>query len=172
MGSMERERAGVLDLIKLRGLADYQLGRGVGAALFPDEGVELVRSKSTGRIRTIYRDGALVATLRPKDGFLALTEDGARAILERFNPPPSRVVVRSDVGDFIRDGRSVFAKHVVDADSELRPGEEAIVLDERGGLLGVGRALMSAADMLSASRGVAVRIRRGVPRDRDGARQA
>jgi predicted RNA-binding protein (TIGR00451 family) len=89
---------------------------------------------------------------------------GARAILERLNPPPSRVVVRSEVGDFIREGRSVFARHVVGADPELRPGDEAIVLDERGGLLGVGRALMSAAEMLSASRGVAVRIRRGACR--------
>jgi len=170
MGSMERERAGVLDLIKLRGLADYQFGRGAGAALFPDEGVELARSKRTGRIRTIYRNGALVATLRPADGLLALTEEGARAILEGLNPPPNRVIVRSEVGDFIREGRSVFARHVVGADPELRPGDEAIVLDEGGCLLGVGRALMSAAEMLSASRGVAVRIRRGASGDREGRR--
>lgn len=172
MGSMERERARPLDLIKLRGLADYQFGRGAGAALFPEEGVELVRSKATGRIRTIYRHGALLATLRPGDGFLALTEEGAKAIVERLSPPPNRVIVRWDVGDFIRGGRSVFAKHVVDADPELRPGDEAIVLDEAGELLGVGRALMSAADMLSASRGVAVRIRRGAPKGREGPQQA
>ena len=41
------------DLQKIRSVADYQLGKGVGKKLFPDD-VEISYSKSTGRIRYVH----------------------------------------------------------------------------------------------------------------------
>ena len=62
-------------------------------------------------------------------------------------------------------GGDVFAKHVVDADDEIRPMEEVIVLTENGRLLAVGKTLLSAFEMQNFTRGVAVKIRQGTLRN-------
>jgi predicted RNA-binding protein (TIGR00451 family) len=103
----------------------------------------------------------LIATLRPKDGFIALTLQGAFILMNKMKNPPNTVVVQQDVSEFIRTGGDVFAKHIVRADARLRASEEVIVTDERGDLLGVGRAVLSGNDMQHFKRGVAVRVRKG-----------
>jgi predicted RNA-binding protein (TIGR00451 family) len=103
----------------------------------------------------------LVATLRPKDGFLALTPHGASIILSKIRPAPNIVVVDASVADAIRDGGDVFAKHVVHADPDLRPGEEVIVTDSSDSLLGVGSAVLAGHEMTAFRRGVAVNLRKG-----------
>jgi len=153
--------ATVSQIRKLRGVASYQFGDKVGSALFNRE-TKIVCSTRTGRIRHIYRRNQLIATLRPKDGYLALTPHGARLILSKLQKPPNLVIVSNDVADFIKVGGDVFAKHVVSADEELRPAEEVIVTDQGGVLLGVGRAVLTGHDMRFFKRGVAVKIRRGV----------
>jgi len=154
-------------LRKLIGVANYQFGRGVGSAMF-NKNVRVICSRRTGRIRHIFKDNRLIATLRPKDGYLALTTDGAKLILSNTKKPPNLVVVQNDVSNFIRTGGDVFAKHVIRADEELRPAEEAIVTDENNYLLAVGRAVLSGNDMKYFKRGVAVRVRRGVEDPRTG----
>ena len=146
---------------KLRGVASYQFGKGVDAALFGTD-IKIVCSTRTGRIRHVYRRNQLIATLRPKDGYLALTPHGAGLILSKLKNHPNLVVVVSEVADFIMTGGDVFAKHVARADEELRPAEESIVIDQNGNLLGVGRAVLSGHDMKFFKRGVAVKIRKGV----------
>jgi uncharacterized protein with predicted RNA binding PUA domain len=111
----------------------------------------------------------LIATLRPRDGYLALTPDGASILLSGVRNPPNVVVLQTDVADVVRGGGDVFAKHVVQADSSLRPAEEVIVTDERRVLVGVGRAVLSGVDMMHFKRGVAVRLRRGVQEASDNA---
>lgn len=148
-------------LRKLIGVGNYQFGKGVGSILF-NRRVLIECSRRTGRIRHIYVRGKLAATLRPKDGFLALTVDGARIILSQLKDAPNLVVVDSEVADAIRVGGDVFAKHVVRADRNLRPGEEVIVTDEDGTLLGVGSAVLAGNEMAIFRRGVAVNLRKGV----------
>jgi predicted RNA-binding protein (TIGR00451 family) len=148
-------------LRKLVGVANYQFGAGVGSVLF-NKRIRVECSRRTGRIRYIYRNDHLIATLRPTDGYLALTPDGANLILSARGPRPNIVVVQADVADVVRGGGDVFAKHVVEADSSIRPAEEVIVTDERGVLLGVGRAVLSGSDMICFKRGVAVKLRKGV----------
>jgi predicted RNA-binding protein (TIGR00451 family) len=141
-------------------VANYQFGSHVGEALF-DGKVRIVCSKRTGRIRHILKGKQLLATLRPTDGYLALTVTGAQLVLDKIDDPPNVVSVQSDVGEFIKSGGDVFSKHVVSA-PDLRPAEEAIVIDDEGNLLGVGTACISGKDMKYFKRGVAVRIRRGI----------
>lgn len=148
------------DLEKIRSIADYQFGKGVGKLLFP-EGVEIVYSKATGRIRHVYFNGELLATLRPMDGLFSLTFAGAKRIAESMKPLKNWVKVQKDVKSFVSEGKSVFAKHVEDADSDIRPFQEVIVLDDLGEVLGVGRALLSGEEMKAFKRGVAVKIRKG-----------
>lgn len=142
------------------GIGNYQFGRKSGNVLFT-RGTRITCSKRTGRIRYVYKEGKLIATLRPKDGYLALTPNGAQLILSKIKDPPNLVVVQSDVAEFIQAGGDVFAKHVVRADVSIRPGEEALVTNEHGALVGVGKAVLSGKDMRFFRRGVAVRIRKG-----------
>jgi len=155
------ERPSRSQLRKLIGVGNYQFGKAVGSALF-DGNVQIGCSRKTGRIRHIYSRNKLIATLRPKDGFLALTPEGASIVLSRVRDPPSLVVVDSSVRDAIRLGGDVFAKHVMRADRDLSPGEETIVTDEEGILLGVGSAVLSGHEMTAFKRGVAVNLRKGV----------
>jgi 7-cyano-7-deazaguanine tRNA-ribosyltransferase len=150
-----------VQLRKLRGIGNYQFGKGIGTVLFHQK-VKIECSRKTGRIRHIYDHEELIATLRPKDGFLALTPAGANKILSRIRNPPNLVLVDSSVRDEIKAGGDVFAKHVVRADDELRPGEEAVVADEERRLLGVGSAVLTGREMRAFKRGVAVNLRRGV----------
>lgn len=145
---------------KIRSIADYQFGRGVGERLF-SRNVEIVFSKRTKRIRHIYLEGKRLATLRPTDGMFSLTVAGAKRILDGAKHPRLWVKVSKEAAPFVARGKSVFAKHVVDADDEIRPQEEVIVLDEGGEVLAVGRAVLTGAEMKAFKCGVAVRVRWG-----------
>ncbi len=147
------------ELVKLKGIANYQLGRGTGEVLFTRKTI-VAHSSRTGRMRYLYRDGKLLATLRPTDGMLALSLEGAR-LLMRGDCFKNVVTVQTDVSDFIRLGRNVFAKHVRQASPTIRPEDEVIVVNERGELLATGRAFLSGEEMLSFKRGVAVKVRHG-----------
>jgi len=147
-------------LRKLIAVGNYQFGKGVGSTLF-DRKVMIECSRRTGRIRHVYVRGKLIATLRPKDGFLALTPHGAGIILHKVKAAPNVVMVDAAVADAIRDGGDVFAKHVMRADPDLRPGEEVIVIDAGGSLLGVGSAVLAGHEMTAFRRGVAVNLRKG-----------
>jgi predicted RNA-binding protein (TIGR00451 family) len=148
------------DLRKLRGIANYQFGSRLGDVLFKRT-IEITRSGKTKKIRLIYRGGKHISTLRARDGFLALTPQGASIILSSMKKPPRLVTVRSDVAEFIRAGRNVFAKHVVSADSSIKPQDEVIVVDEKRQLLAVGRAALAGFEMTQFKRGIAVKTRRG-----------
>ncbi len=148
------------ELHKLRGVASYQLGKGTGEVLFKRDTM-VVHSPNTGRMRHLYRDGTLLATLRANDGMFALSIAGAHLLLRsrRFK---NIVTVQSDISDFIKQGRNVFAKHVKRASLTIRPEEEVIVINEERKLLATGRAFLSGEEMLSFKRGVAVKVRHGV----------
>ena len=156
------ERISVQELGKLRAVANYQFGRNVGEELF-DRTVMVGHSLKTGRMKLLYRRGQLLGTLRPSDGLLALSIEGAKRLLTsgRFR---NVVTVRSDVASFIKKGKNVFAKHVTAANPIIRPEDEVVVVDERRHLLAVGRASLSADEMLQFKRGIAVNVRRGVDR--------
>ncbi|OYT62911.1 MAG: pseudouridine synthase [Thermofilum sp. ex4484_15] len=155
------------ELTKLRAIADYQFGRGAGQALF-EEGIKVVRSPRTGRIRGVYYKGKLIATIRANDGLIALTIHGAKRLMKVFKPPKLRVVVSKVASKDIAKGRSVFAKHVVNVDPEIRAGEEVIVVNEEDRLLAVGKALLSAKEMMAFKRGVAVKVRKGINEEEHG----
>jgi uncharacterized protein with predicted RNA binding PUA domain len=153
------------DLRRVRGVAEYQFGSGSGAALFLDS-VSFEHSKRTGKVRFICLGDVFIASLRPTDGLLTLTIAGAERLVSRVNPLGCTVTVLDGVGEFVSQGRNVFAKHVVNADDGIRPGDEVIVFDSKKGVLAVGRALLTGEEMLAFGVGVAVKTRRGRDRDR------
>lgn len=147
-------------LNRVRSIADYQFGQGVGAVLFPDN-VEIQFSHATGRIRYISLNGKRIATLRPTDGLLSMSTDAARFLAENAASVHCFVTVRQDVAKYIAEGGDVFAAHVVKADDEIHAKDEVIAVDEAGQVLAVGRALLSSAEMKAFKTGVAVKVRHG-----------
>ena len=145
---------------KVRSIADFQFGRGVGAMLFP-ENIEVQLSPRTGRIRFINLNGERLATLRPTDGLLSLSIKAAKFIAENLPFAKCFVSVQNDVSKYIAAGGDVFAVHVVKVDNEIRAKDEVIVLDEAGNVLGVGRATLSSVEMTAFKTGVAVKVRHG-----------
>jgi len=148
-------------LQKIRSVADYQFGKGVGKKLFPNA-VEIMYSKNTGRIRHIYLKKELLATLRPTTGLFVLTLAGAKRLIHEIKPLRYWVKIQDEAEDFVAKGRSAFAKHVLDADLEIRPRDEVILINKENEVLAVGRALLSGHEMNKFSRGVAVQVRKGV----------
>lgn len=147
-------------LRRIRSVADYQFGKGVGEKLFP-ENVEITYSKRTGRIRYIHFEGKRLATLRPIDGLFSLSVEGAKRIVENKAPAKCVVTVQNNVAKFVAEGGDVFANHVLKADREVRPKEEVIVVNEEGEVLAVGKAVLSGEEMIAFKSGVAVKVRRG-----------
>ena len=148
-------------LQKIRSIANYQFGREVGSNLFPNE-VRIVYSKRTGRIRYVYLGEKMLVTLRPTDGLFSLTIAGAKRIMEHVRPIRLWVRIQEEAEPFVAEGKSVFAKHVIEVDEEIRPQEEVVVVTQKDEALAVGRAVLSGKEMKTFRRGVAVRVRKGV----------
>ena len=149
------------DLQKIRSVADYQFGKGVGTKFFPDT-IRIVYSRNTGKIRHIHLGKDMLATLRPTTGLFILTIAGAQRRVQEVNPLRLWVKLEDYAEPFVAKGRSAFAKHVIDADPEIRPNEEVIVVSQKNEVLAVGRAVLTGTEMKSFNKGVAVRVRRGV----------
>jgi predicted RNA-binding protein (TIGR00451 family) len=147
-------------LTRIRTVADYQFGRNVGGRLFPRK-VKISFSKRTGRIRYIFLEEKRLATMRPTDGFFSLSIEGAKRIVEITPSARCFITVKDDIAKFIIEGGDVFAAHVVEADVEIRPKDEVVVLDSSRRVLAVGRAVLSGKEMKAFRRGVAVKVRRG-----------
>jgi predicted RNA-binding protein (TIGR00451 family) len=151
-------------LRRIRSIADYQFGKGVGLALFP-ENVKILYSKRTGRIRYVYLERKRLATLRPTDGLFSLSITGAKRIAENKAFKKCFVTVRHDVSEFIAEGGDVFAAHVVKVNEEIRPKDEVVVVNNKGEILAVGRAVLSSEEMKAFKKGVAVKVRHGSLRE-------
>ncbi|NHJ03311.1 MAG: pseudouridine synthase [Candidatus Heimdallarchaeota archaeon] len=147
-------------LRELRMIAEYQFGSNFAEILVP-EGILITRSKKTKKVREILFEDKRLATIRPTDGYFAIGLDGAQRIIEMKKSPIRRVIVQTDVAEFIAEGRNVFAKHVINADPTIRPEDEVVIVSEEDKLLAVGRAKMSAEYMLAFQRGTAVKVRYG-----------
>ncbi len=153
------------DLKRIRAIADYQFGSGIGDALFPGD-ASFERSRRTGKIRFIWIGETLISALRPTDGFLTFTIAGAERLVSSVNTLGCTVAIQDDIAEVIAQGRNVMAKHVVEAGRGIRPGDEVIVLNSKKEVQAVGRALLTGKEMLVFQTGVAVRTRRGRDRDR------
>ena len=125
MNNLLKSAPSSYELRKLRMIADYQICKSAGKVLFPQEEIAVTHSKKTRRIRHIYLNNQLIATLRPKDGVFALTPFGGALLLNGIpfiNLPI--IVAQNQIASYIREGRSLFCKHVVSISSEIRAGDE------------------------------------------------
>lgn len=145
-------------LKRARTIADYQFGRGAGAALFLDD--TTFSLSKTGRLRYLYSGSERIATVRASDNLLTLSMLGARRLHAAFAPPRLRVVASDDAAPFVARGGNLFAKHVLCVDLDIRAGEEVLVVDSQDLLLATGTTVLAPEEMLQIKRGLAVQTRK------------
>jgi uncharacterized protein with predicted RNA binding PUA domain len=140
-------------------ILDYVFGNGVSKAL-PKEGLKLVYSRKSGRVKFIFYRDELFATMKPS-GDVALTVYGATLLLRGKAFLKNCVVVQDDAAKFVSQGKSAFCRFVKSAGVNVLPRSEVAVLDSKGRVVGVGRAIMAGRFMREFSHGVAVKTRQG-----------
>ncbi|MEM4264749.1 MAG: tRNA guanosine(15) transglycosylase TgtA [Thermoplasmata archaeon] len=148
-----------IDRARVLGVLSMQFGQNASAALANSK-LEYVRSKTNNRIRNVMVDGEHAFSIRATDGFFSLTDAGAKLLHKALPFPRYRVIIDPDSVPFIQKGSNVFAKFVLDADDEIRPGDSVLIVTKDDELVGHGRALMTRDEMIAFKRGMAVRTRR------------
>jgi predicted RNA-binding protein (TIGR00451 family) len=84
-------------------------------------------------------------------------------LLHRVIPyPKHRIVVINEVVEDILKGHTVFSRHVLEGDENIKPYDEVLIVNEDNKLIGVGKALISYDAIITALRGPAVQIREKV----------
>ncbi len=155
------------DMARAKAVARHQFGIAEADALFRGE-VELVKSRRTGRIRNVVSDGEHVLSMRAGDGLYTLRMEGARRIVGSVPAPRMRVAVCDDAVPFVSEGRNAFCQFVLSCDPGIRPMEEVVVTDSGDRPIATGRAFLTAGEMLSMGRGMAVKVRSGSDEERRG----
>jgi 7-cyano-7-deazaguanine tRNA-ribosyltransferase len=168
---LKKSRPAKTDLAMPRAMAvsDIQFGKGAGKILLGGK-VELVKSKNTGRIKNVLTDGQHVLSMRATDGYFTLKFAGGQMLKKAFKSPALRVIVHDDSAEFNVQGRNVFAGFVLDADPDIAPGDEVLVMDKKDKLVAIGRALLTRDEMLAFKKGIAVKVREGLDKQEKDAK--
>ncbi len=149
--SVISERGEKIDYMKeqLCAVANYQFGKGIGRRLIPDNAKIIGKP---GRPKKVLVGGKQIAFQNPDSGFLSLGIEGAKILAE------NKIYWVKFNGEEIKGG-SLFAKAIIDADLQIRPFDEVVIIDENDEVIASGKSIMSGIEMINATRGVAVNIR-------------
>jgi len=148
------------DLRRVSLMVDYLFGRGVSSVL-PKEGFRLYYSRRSARVKTIFLNGRLFATIKP-NGAMALSMEGAAILSKSPRFRQNCVQVSDDVAEFVKGGKSVFCKFVRWAGKNVYPRGEVAIINSSGRVIGVGMAIMNGAVMAQFKSGAAVKVRAGL----------
>ncbi|MCG3221207.1 MAG: hypothetical protein H7641_07490 [Candidatus Heimdallarchaeota archaeon] len=156
---MRKVSPNLSEKLKLKTIADFQFGKGAGNVLFPEE-ITIERSKGTNRIRFVYLADERVCSFRVKDGYLVPSLMGARLLYE--NSLGLKVKINQDAEPFVRKGKSVYCKHIIEANANISVREEVIIVNQKEEFIGIGTAKIAGLLMKEMKSGVAVDTRKGV----------
>ena len=158
----------LLGLRKVTAICDYQFDPEITDILFGNkEEIHFERSKNTNKIRYVYVKDNLLLTLRPTNGLFTLSFFSAQKIIDNTTPPKLRAIVLTEISDYIKKGRNVFCKHIIDIDENLRPMDEIMVVDQNDELLAIGRLKLPIAYIKTFKNGVAINVRKGINKSKD-----
>ncbi|MBC7090258.1 MAG: tRNA-guanine(15) transglycosylase, partial [Methanobacteriaceae archaeon] len=123
--------------------------------------LQIIKSKKTGRIRYVYADDELIASIRTSDGFIIPSWKGASLLHSSLDYPRCRVVVNEESEPFAREGKNIFAKFVIECDKNIRANDEVLIVNEDDELLATGKSLLCSEEILDFSHGQVIKTRRG-----------
>ena len=142
-------------IVKLQHSIDALFGNNVSKYMPKD--VEITFSRKNGRIRYVFHKEKLLCTLRI-DGGLAISPYFAQILLKSKQFRENCIEITKDAAPFVKEGRSVFSKHVVWCGKNVRIAADTPVLFKNQ-IIAVGKAVLSYHMILDSNRGVAVKIR-------------
>jgi phosphoadenosine phosphosulfate reductase len=142
-------------------IVDRQFGEGCGMSLLP-EGKPLIMSKIPGldRMDEVIIDGSVAGTLRYDlgKGYTFVTRMSAARTIQDYMTR-GFAIVSGDAVEFILKGLNLLVPGLVDVHPDVKAGDEIIVLTEDRKAVCTGTARMSAAEMKSVEKGMAVKTR-------------
>ncbi len=152
----------ISDFETIRTIADYQFGSDAGRVLFGDdpEKVTIEKSRKTQKIRHVLEDDQIIVNMRASDGFLVLSDLGAKRLHDGFESPFMRVVVNEDSESYAIKGKSVFSKFVLEVDENIRRNDEVLIVNRDDKLLAFGKSLLSSYEINDFSNGQAIKTRK------------
>ncbi len=153
----------IFALRKAKAISDYQFGQSITDILFEDEDeIHFEFSKNTGKMKHVYYKDKILLNLRPTNGFFTLSLFSADKIIKNIPPPKLRAIVMNEISEFIRIGRNVFCKHVIEIDDNLRASDEIIVVNQENEILAIGKLMIPVPYVRSFKTGVAIKVRKGM----------
>jgi len=99
--------------------------------------------------------------MRASDGIFVLSKEGARRLHSRMEYPKNRVVVNEDSEPYAREGKSIFAKFIIECDSNIRANDEVLIVNENDDLLAFGKSLLNSTEIMDFKVGQAIKTRKG-----------
>ncbi len=106
------------------------------------------------RIKHVYVNGKVAFSIRASDGLLIPTLYGASLV-------NSWIKVNDETAQYVKQGRSVPVKGVIEVNNALQNMDVAII-DKEGNVVGVGRLLIMPDEAKSVGRGFIVKTRHHV----------
>ncbi len=140
------------DVDKIRTIADYQFGLGIGEGLFNE------KCRLRGKPRQpllVMRERKQLGVIHQETGQLTLSIETGNVLAKK---PKYHVIFEGKE----LQGSTLFAVGVVDADLDIRPSDAVVVLNVDKELVGVGQALVSGFDMKHMRSGPVVKIKQKV----------
>ena len=141
----------------------FQFETTVFEEILTSEKIKIEFSRNTGNMKYIYLNKERLLSYKPTTGMFTLSILGASFLHSHSKSPNHRVIILTEVEEFIRQGKSVFTQHVVQIDENLRIGSEVLVVNEEDELVAVGK-LSVPSSYAGLSTGQAVAVRKGNPK--------
>ena len=126
------------------------------------EGITIEVSKKTKKPRYLFLNKELFGTIRASTGRLVLSLRGALWIHSHLPKPQYRVFINPEIIPFLKTGRSLFAKFIIDCDTRIRIGDEVLIVDPEDHLIASGRAKLNGQEMIKFTMGPAARVHKVV----------
>jgi len=147
-----------IDLINTTAMAQF------GAPLISDGTITIMNKvPSDDRMEEVIADGVALANIRydVESGQWVLLPrmEGAARIFTQMDGRSNWVIIDESAVPFIEKGASTLAPGVIDADPDIVPGVEVVVVSPDGVPVSAGRAKMAGREMVEATKGVAVKTR-------------
>ncbi len=148
------------DKEKVKAIMQYQFGENA-AQILAQFNLIIKRSRKTKRIRWIHdnKTKELLGSVRASDHFIIPHKKLAEELHKFFKFPKLRIAIADEAVPFVKEGMNVFAKFVINADKNLRAGDECLVVDKDDNLIATGTLMLAPRECTSFKRGVAVRVR-------------
>lgn len=152
------------DIDQISKLADGQWGKGTGEALGLRKGPVLLNPcPAPDRLDEIISNGHVLGSISFSSRYLRDTlilrrGGGEEMRSSGFRPERGYVVCDPTAVPFILDGKNLLSPGIIGAADGIEPGDELLILDENGLIIGSGLSKKSSDDMVG-TKGMGVKVR-------------